>query len=82
MAKSLAETIDMREGSNLVLPGTRKPETYREAARADVEKHRGNIRARASFRDQSFATPCGFGIGGYRLAIHGLAAKTGVETKA
>jgi 3-dehydroquinate dehydratase-2 len=55
-----------------------------------VEVHISNIYARESFRHRSltakaaFATLCGFGIDGYRLAIHGLAAKIGakeIETK-
>jgi 3-dehydroquinate dehydratase-2 len=50
-----------------------------------VEVHISNIYARESFRHQSFtakaafATLCGFGIDGYRLAIAGLAAKIGTE---
>ena len=55
-----------------------------------VEVHLSNIHARESFRHHSFtakaafATLCGFGIDGYRLAINGLAAKIGakeIETK-
>ena len=55
-----------------------------------VEVHVSNIYARESFRRHSFtakaafATLCGFGIDGYRLAINGLAAKIGakeIETK-
>src|SRR4051812_3149209 len=48
-----------------------------------VEVHVSNIYARESFRHHSFiaraafATLCGFGIDGYRLAIHGLAARIG-----
>jgi len=48
-----------------------------------VEVHISNIRARESFRHHSFtakaafASICGFGIDGYRLAITGLAAKLG-----
>src|SRR3954452_18287331 len=48
-----------------------------------VEVHVSNIFARESFRHHSFiasatfATLCGFGIDGYRLAINGLAAKLG-----
>ena len=44
--------------------------------------------ARESFRHHSytakaaFASLCGFGIDGYRLAINGLAAKIGVKAKA
>jgi 3-dehydroquinate dehydratase-2 len=50
-----------------------------------VEVHVSNIYARESFRHHSFtasaafATLCGFGIDGYRLAINGLAAKIGVR---
>jgi 3-dehydroquinate dehydratase-2 len=52
-----------------------------------VEVHDGNIHARESFRHHShmakaaFASLCGFGIDGYRLAIKGLAAKIGVKAK-
>jgi 3-dehydroquinate dehydratase II len=55
-----------------------------------VEVHISNIYARESFRHHSFtakaafATLCGFGVDGYRLAINGLAAKIGakeIETK-
>jgi 3-dehydroquinate dehydratase-2 len=51
-----------------------------------VEVHISNIYARESFRHHSFtakaafATLCGFGIDGYRLAITGLAAKIGART--
>jgi 3-dehydroquinate dehydratase-2 len=50
-----------------------------------VEVHISNIYARESFRHHSFtakaafATLCGFGIDGYRLAIAGLAAKIGTK---
>jgi 3-dehydroquinate dehydratase II len=53
-----------------------------------VEVHISNIHARESFRDHSFtaraafATLCGFGIDGYRLAIHGLAARIGATATA
>ena len=53
-----------------------------------VEVHVTNIHARESFRHHSytaraaFASLCGFGIDGYRLAISGLAAKLGVKAKA
>jgi 3-dehydroquinate dehydratase-2 len=53
-----------------------------------VEVHISNIHARESFRHHSFtaraafATLCGFGIDGYRLAINGLAAKIGMKAKA
>jgi 3-dehydroquinate dehydratase-2 len=53
-----------------------------------VEVHVSNIYAREGFRHHSFtakaafATLCGFGIDGYRLAINGLAAKIGAEAKA
>ena len=53
-----------------------------------VEVHISNIYARESFRHHSFtaraafATLCGFGIDGYRLAISGLAAKIGAKAKA
>ena len=53
-----------------------------------VEVHISNIHARESFRHHSFtamaafASLCGFGIDGYRLAISGLAAKIGVKAKA
>ena len=52
-----------------------------------VEVHVSNIYARERFRHHSFvasaafATLCGFGIEGYRLAISGLAAKLGVNAK-
>jgi 3-dehydroquinate dehydratase-2 len=48
-----------------------------------VEVHISNIHARESFRHHSFtakaafASLCGFGIDGYRLAISGLAARIG-----
>lgn len=51
-----------------------------------VEVHISNIHARESFRHHSFtakaafASICGFGIDGYRLAITGLAAKIGMTT--
>ena len=50
-----------------------------------VEVHISNIYAREGFRHHSFtaraafASLCGFGIDGYRLAINGLAAKIGAE---
>ena len=53
-----------------------------------VEVHVSNIHARESFRHHSFtakaafATLCGFGIDGYRLAISGLAAKIGAKASA
>jgi 3-dehydroquinate dehydratase-2 len=53
-----------------------------------VEVHISNIHARENFRHHSFtamaafASLCGFGIDGYRLAINGLAAKIGVKPKA
>src|SRR5476649_1252093 len=53
-----------------------------------VEVHITNIHAREDFRHHSFtaraafATLCGFGIDGYRLAISGLAARIGVKAKA
>jgi 3-dehydroquinate dehydratase-2 len=53
-----------------------------------VEVHISNIHAREGFRHHSFtamaafASVCGFGIDGYRLAIGGLAAKIGVKAKA
>jgi 3-dehydroquinate dehydratase II len=53
-----------------------------------VEVHISNIHARESFRHHSFtamaafASLCGFGIDGYRLAINGLAAKIGVKPRA
>jgi 3-dehydroquinate dehydratase II len=53
-----------------------------------VEVHVSNVFARDSFRHHSFiakaafASLCGFGIDGYRLAIAGLAAKIGAGTKA
>ena len=52
-----------------------------------VEVHISNIHARESFRHHSytamaaFASLCGFGIDGYRLAINGLAAKLGFKAK-
>lgn len=53
-----------------------------------VEVHVSNIYARESFRHHSFtakaafATLCGFGIEGYRLAISGLAARIGATADA
>jgi 3-dehydroquinate dehydratase-2 len=53
-----------------------------------VEVHVSNIHARESFRQHSFtakaafASLCGFGIDGYRLAITGLAAKIGAKPAA
>jgi 3-dehydroquinate dehydratase II len=53
-----------------------------------VEVHISNVHAREGFRHHSFtakaafATLCGFGVDGYRLAINGLAAKIGVKAKA
>ena len=53
-----------------------------------VEVHISNIHARENFRHHSFtakaafATLCGFGIDGYRLAINGLAARVGAKAKA
>ena len=52
-----------------------------------VEVHVSNIYARESFRHHSytamaaFASLCGFGIEGYRLAISVLAAKLGAKAK-
>ena len=52
-----------------------------------VEVHVSNIHAREEFRHHSFtaraafASLCGFGIDGYRLAINGLAAKIGAKAK-
>ena len=53
-----------------------------------VEVHISNIHAREDFRHHSFtaraafASICGFGIDGYRLAISGLAARIGAKTSA
>ena len=53
-----------------------------------VEGHISNIHARENFRHHSFtamaafATLCGFGIDGYRLAINGLPARIGAKAKA
>ena len=53
-----------------------------------VEVHVSNVYAREDFRHHSFtaraafASLCGFGIDGYRLAITGLAAKIGAAAKA
>jgi 3-dehydroquinate dehydratase-2 len=50
-----------------------------------IEVHVSNVHARESFRHHSFtakaafASLCGFGIDGYRLAINGLAAKIGAK---
>ena len=50
-----------------------------------VEVHVSNVYARENFRHHSFtakaafATLCGFGIDGYRLAISGLATKIGAK---
>lgn len=52
-----------------------------------VEVHVSNVYAREGFRHQSFiakaafASLCGFGIEGYRLAIQGLAARVGLAAK-
>lgn len=53
-----------------------------------IEVHVSNIHARESFRHHSFtakaafASLCGFGIDGYRLAINGLAAQIGAKRTA
>ncbi|AVT76505.1 3-dehydroquinate dehydratase [Rhodopseudomonas palustris] len=53
-----------------------------------VEVHVSNVFAREDFRHHSFiakaafASLCGFGIDGYRLAITGLAARLGARTTA
>ena len=53
-----------------------------------VEVHISNIHAREEFRHHSytaraaFASICGFGIDGYRLAIEGLAARLGAAPAA
>ena len=53
-----------------------------------VEVHVTNIHARESFRHHSytaraaFASLCGFGVEGYRLAVLGLAAKLGIKPEA
>ena len=53
-----------------------------------VEVHVSNVYAREDFRHHSFtaraafASLCGFGIDGYRLAITGLAAKIGAQAQA
>ena len=53
-----------------------------------VEVHVSNIYAREEFRHHSFtaraafASLCGFGIDGYRLAITGLASKIGASAQA
>ncbi|ACF01224.1 type II 3-dehydroquinate dehydratase [Rhodopseudomonas palustris] len=53
-----------------------------------VEVHVSNVFAREDFRHHSFiakaafASLCGFGIDGYRLAITGLAAKLGASATA
>ena len=53
-----------------------------------VEVHISNIYAREDFRHHTFtaraafATLCGFGIDGYRLAINGLAARIGAKATA
>ena len=52
-----------------------------------IEIHVSNVFAREDFRHHSFIAPvakaslCGFGIGGYALAIDGLAAMLGAKTK-
>src|SRR5437879_5960222 len=52
-----------------------------------VEVHISNIHTREGFRHHSytamaaFASLCGFGIDGYRLAISGLAAQVGAKPK-
>jgi 3-dehydroquinate dehydratase-2 len=52
-----------------------------------VEVHISNIHAREEFRHHSFtaraafASICGFGIDGYRLAMSGLAARIGTKAK-
>ena len=52
-----------------------------------VEVHISNIHAREEFRHHSFtaraafASICGFGIDGYRLAISGLVARIGAKAK-
>jgi 3-dehydroquinate dehydratase-2 len=53
-----------------------------------VEVQVSNVQARENFRHHSFtakaafASLCGFGIDGYRLAISGLAAKIGAKAAA
>jgi 3-dehydroquinate dehydratase-2 len=53
-----------------------------------VEVHVSSIHARENFRHHcftakaAFASLCGFGIDGYRLAINGLAAKIGAKRTA
>jgi 3-dehydroquinate dehydratase II len=53
-----------------------------------VEVHISNIHAREDFRHHSFtaraafASICGFGIDGYRLAISGLAARISAQARA
>lgn len=52
-----------------------------------VEVHISNVYARENFRHHTltaraaFATLCGFGIDGYRLAINGLAARISARQK-
>jgi 3-dehydroquinate dehydratase-2 len=52
-----------------------------------IEVHITNIHARESFRHDSYvsrvarAVICGFGVGGYTLAISGLAAMVGATTE-
>jgi 3-dehydroquinate dehydratase II len=52
-----------------------------------IEVHITNIHARESFRHDSYvsrvarAVICGFGVGGYTLAISGLAAMVGATSK-
>ena len=53
---------------------------WRQSSLPVVEVHISNIFARESFRQHSHIAPvakaslCGFGVGGYALAIDGLAA--------
>ena len=52
-----------------------------------VEVHISNIHTREDFRHHSFtaraafASICGFGLDGYRLAVNGLAARIGANAK-
>ncbi len=60
---------------------------YTHTSVAILEVHISNIFARESFRHHSHIAPvakaslCGFGVGGYALAIDGLAALIGTRRK-
>ena len=68
-------------------PRWRSGTQSRRSAVPVVEVHISNVFARESFRHHSHIAPvakaslCGFGVGGYALAIDGLAALIGARRK-